>query len=125
MRRLHGLEAQLRSRRTHAARLLTALPKGGRLAELGYGEADHPNYYSLVLTAQPPSTEALATWFAGAGLPPDSVRTATSEPRFASSVVVAVVLKDTITLGAPNRQSRRQGSTPCPPSVAAARTSQA
>lgn len=74
LRRLHGLEAQIRSRRTHAARLLAALPKGGRLAELGYGEADQPNYYNLVLTAQPTSTEALAAWFAAAGLPPDSRR---------------------------------------------------
>jgi dTDP-4-amino-4,6-dideoxygalactose transaminase len=74
LRRLRGLEAQLRSRRANAHRLLSALPEAGHLAELRYDKAlDEPNYYNLVLTAQPASAEALAVGFAGAGLPPDSV----------------------------------------------------
>ena len=43
LRRLRGLETQLRSRRANAARLLAALPEGGALAELPYGELDTPN----------------------------------------------------------------------------------
>lgn len=74
LRRLRGLEAQLRSRRVHASRLLAELSGGGRLAELAYGEADQPNYYNLVLTTDPASAEAFAAAFAAAGLPPDSVR---------------------------------------------------
>lgn len=74
LRRLRSLQAQLRSRLANAARLLTALPENGHLIELSYGEADQPNYYNLVLTTQPASTQALTAGFAAAGLPPDSVR---------------------------------------------------
>ncbi|MFY1654281.1 DegT/DnrJ/EryC1/StrS family aminotransferase [Solwaraspora sp. WMMB762] len=74
LRRLRSLQAQLRSRRANATWLLRALPKDGHLTELSYGEADQPNYYNLVLTTQPASTQALTAGFAAAGLPPDSVR---------------------------------------------------
>src|SRR6266568_162617 len=74
LRRLRGLETQLRSRRANAARLLAALPEGGALAELPYGELDTPNYYSLVLAARPDSVESAAAFFTAASLPPDSAR---------------------------------------------------
>jgi perosamine synthetase len=74
LRRLRGLEAQLRSRRSHASRLLGALPLGGRLVELAYGDGDQPNYYNLVLTAPEAGADHLAAEFAAAGLPPDSIR---------------------------------------------------
>jgi dTDP-4-amino-4,6-dideoxygalactose transaminase len=73
LRRLRGLQRQLQSRRANAAQLLSALPEGGTLAELGYGQTDTPNYYNLVLTAED-SAESFAGGFACAGLPPDSVR---------------------------------------------------
>lgn len=73
LRRLRGLETQLRFRRANAARLLTGLVEGGALAELGYGEKDAPNYYNLVLVTSG-SAEVLAAGFASAGLQPDSVR---------------------------------------------------
>jgi hypothetical protein len=47
-RRLRGLGAQLRSRRTNAHRLLGALPASGLLVELEYGKADAPNYYNPI-----------------------------------------------------------------------------
>jgi perosamine synthetase len=74
LRRLRGLGAQLRSRRTNANRLLGALPASGLLAELEYGKADAPNYYNLVLTAPADSAQSLAASFAEAGLHPDSIR---------------------------------------------------
>ncbi len=74
LRRLRGLETQLRSRRANATRLLVALPEGGALAELPYGELDTPNYYSLVLAARPDSVESAAAFFTAASLPPDSAR---------------------------------------------------
>ncbi|WP_131746336.1 DegT/DnrJ/EryC1/StrS family aminotransferase [Frankia sp. Cppng1_Ct_nod] len=73
LRRLRGLEAQLRTRRAHAARLLAALPDDSPLTELGYGPQDTPNYYNLVLIASD-SAEPLAAGFTAAGLPPDSTR---------------------------------------------------
>ncbi len=73
LRRLRGLEEQLRARRANAAQLLAALPEGGPLSELGYGHDDAPNYYNLVLTATD-AAESLTAGFTAAGLPPDSAR---------------------------------------------------
>lgn len=74
LRRLRGLDAQVRSRHASAARLLAALPEGGALAELAYGEMDAPNYYSLVLVTEPAAASPAAAFFTAAGLPPDSAR---------------------------------------------------
>jgi dTDP-4-amino-4,6-dideoxygalactose transaminase len=74
LRRLRGLDGQLRSRRANAAYLLAALPEDGPLSELGYSADDAPNYYNLVLLAAAGSAERLAASFAAAGLHPDSVR---------------------------------------------------
>src|ERR1022692_2176153 len=38
LRRLRGLQRQLQSRPANAAQILGALPEGGTLAELGYGQ---------------------------------------------------------------------------------------
>ncbi len=78
LRRLGRLDEQLASRRTNAARLLTALP-GGALTELAYGQQDKPNYYNLVLVALvlvAPASAAgsVAAELAASGLPPDSIR---------------------------------------------------
>jgi perosamine synthetase len=74
LRRLNGLAAHLATRRTHAARLLAALPEGGQLRELAYAEQDVPNYYNLVLVAPPDRAASVAAGFAAGGLPPDSIR---------------------------------------------------
>jgi perosamine synthetase len=74
VRRLAQLNDQLAARRRNAARLLAALPDGGALQELAYGEHDTPNYYCLVLTASPGDAARIAAGFTAAGLPPDSVR---------------------------------------------------
>jgi len=74
LRRLPGLEAHLRSRRTNAARLLAVLPAGGALTELGHAPADMPNYYNLVLTAPTDAAESFAAGLAASGLHPDSIR---------------------------------------------------
>jgi hypothetical protein len=74
LRRLRGLDDQLRTRRAHARHLLAALLQGGRLTELAYGPGDQPNYYNLVLTAPVDAAPVLGTAFAAAGLPSDSVR---------------------------------------------------
>jgi perosamine synthetase len=73
LRRLAHLDAQLRQRRANAARVLTALPDDGRLAELTYGPRDAPNYYNLVLTTRTPAADAAAR-LAEAGLLPDTIR---------------------------------------------------
>lgn len=74
LRRLRGLDAQLRSRRANAARLLAVLPPGGPLTELGYAPSDAPNYYNLVLTAPADTAKSFVTRFAASGLHPDSIR---------------------------------------------------
>jgi dTDP-4-amino-4,6-dideoxygalactose transaminase len=74
LRRLDRLNDQLAARRRNAQRLLAALPDGGALRELPYGEHDTPNYYSLVLTSSPADAPRIAAGFAKAGLPPDSMR---------------------------------------------------
>ncbi|MGH3327940.1 MAG: DegT/DnrJ/EryC1/StrS family aminotransferase [Streptomycetales bacterium] len=73
LRRLHGLQGQLRSRRANAARLLAALPDNGALAELTHGQNDTPNYYNVVLVAAH-DAESFVAAFTSAGLQPDSVR---------------------------------------------------
>ena len=52
---------------------MAALPEDAVLAELGYGEADVPNYYNLVLVAAD-SAEWVTAEFASAGLYSDSFR---------------------------------------------------
>jgi perosamine synthetase len=74
LRRLPGLQAQQQARRANAARLLDALSGSGVLTELGYRHGDLPNYYNLVLVADPDCADAAATMLAAAGLPPDSIR---------------------------------------------------
>jgi perosamine synthetase len=74
LRRLRGLQAHLRSRRTNAALLLAVLPVGGALTELGHAATDTPNYYNLVLTARADSADSIATGLAASGLHPDSIR---------------------------------------------------
>jgi perosamine synthetase len=74
LRRLRGLETQLRCRRANAASLLAALPDEEALSELAYGDLDAPNYYSLVLATKPDLAKTAATFFTTAGLPPDSAR---------------------------------------------------
>jgi len=74
LRRLPGLRAQLQARRANAARLLDALPTSGVLTELGCRHCDLPNYYNLVLVANPDCADAAAAALASAGLPPDSIR---------------------------------------------------
>jgi perosamine synthetase len=75
---VHGvnykLAGQLASRRTHAARLLAALPGSGALAELACGQQDKPNYYNLVLVAPASAAGSMAAGLAASGLPPDSIR---------------------------------------------------
>lgn len=73
LRRLAHLDAQLQQRRANAARVLTALPDDGCLAEFIYGPGDAPNYYNLVLTTRTPAGDAAAR-LAEAGLPPDTIR---------------------------------------------------
>jgi perosamine synthetase len=73
LRRLRHLSNQLRHRRANAYRLRDALAPSGGLRELEYGPDDAPNYYNLVLTADP-DAPAVAATLATTGLPPDSVR---------------------------------------------------
>jgi perosamine synthetase len=74
LRRLGRLAGQLASRRTHAGRLLAALPGSGALAELACGQQDKPNYYNLVLVAPASAAGSMAAGLAASGLPPDSIR---------------------------------------------------
>jgi perosamine synthetase len=73
LRRLIRLQTHLDRRRRNARRILDALPAGGILHELGYGEHDRPNYYNLVLTAGSHQQE-VAQALSALGLPPDSAR---------------------------------------------------
>ncbi|MEV6350268.1 DegT/DnrJ/EryC1/StrS family aminotransferase [Actinoplanes sp. NPDC051851] len=71
--RLRGLDAQLRARAAHAARLRAALTARGPLNELANPGGATPNYYAMVLTADRRAGD-IAAAFTAAGLPPDSVR---------------------------------------------------
>ncbi|MEV6927109.1 DegT/DnrJ/EryC1/StrS family aminotransferase [Dactylosporangium sp. NPDC051485] len=74
LRRLAALTSQLQDRASIAGTLRAALPDGGPLSELPIPDGAAPNYYSMVLLAEPGHATRIAAGFAEAGLPPDSIR---------------------------------------------------